>query len=164
MSVENVRKSVTHVFVAVGLCQVHVFRVVTPMWTGIQLPVYLQGQAVSLLALRNPEVEGAAFYRPPPCIAPQIPSSSTALWEPHIVQRLEIRPRVQTFCCFREVLGCARVHPAHPLRTSVLVTVLYFKPFPYLPTLWGRSDQLVARGQHGEMRKRIVNLYLANPR
>jgi hypothetical protein len=49
-----------HAFVAVGVFQVHVFRVITPTWTGRQLPIYLQGQTVALLALRNPEVEGAA--------------------------------------------------------------------------------------------------------
>jgi len=61
------------------LCQVHVFRVITLMWTGVQLPVYLQGQAVALLALRNPEDEGAAFYQSTPCVAPEILSSSAAL-------------------------------------------------------------------------------------
>jgi hypothetical protein len=68
-----------HAFVAVGLCQVHVFRVITPWYTGIKLPVYLRGQAVALLELRNPENEGAAFYLPTPCIAPEILSSSVAL-------------------------------------------------------------------------------------
>jgi len=43
------------------------------------LPIYLQGQAVALLALRNPEDEGASFYQSTPCIAPEILSSTAAL-------------------------------------------------------------------------------------
>jgi len=68
-----------HMHLLLGLCQVHVFRVITPMWTGVLLPVYLQGQAVARLALRNPKDEGAAFYHSTPCIAPEILSSSAGL-------------------------------------------------------------------------------------
>jgi len=49
------------------------------MWTGIQLPIYLQGQAVALLALRNPEDEGTAFYQSTPSIAPEIVFVSGAM-------------------------------------------------------------------------------------
>jgi len=76
----------------------------------------------------------------------------------------EYDPKYQIVAIFKEVLGCARVHPAHPLRTPMLVTVFYLQPYPYLRTLYGRSAQPAARGRRGELRKRLLNVYLANPR
>jgi len=84
---------------AVGLCQVHVFRVFTPTWTGIQLPIYLQGQAVALLELRNPEDEVTVFCQSTLRIVPEIVLVSGAMRTSNRASA-RIRPEVPNFCCF----------------------------------------------------------------